>query len=242
MRNPWSHRACVAAVAALVLSGSVGSSAQSTWLTQTTPHFEIFYERQWADRIDRVAVEAEQAYSRIAADLRVELPARVPLIVVSGERDLPKSRAAATALVLESGAPARDHLLVALNPSEQRQASLTHELTHHFTWELTPPDREAVPAWLHEGLSEYERVRWTGSTSPARTYSSVPAISQIANSDRDSSRRVFEFIADEYGTDGIRRYLTTLKNATTTGSALEETFGFSQDEFDRAFQQYLRAH
>src|SRR5262245_41750658 len=240
MRNLWSQHICVAVAA--VLGSSVGSSAQSTWLTQTTPHFEIFYERQWADRIDRVAVEAEQAYSRIAADLRVELPARVPLIVVSGQRDLPKSRAAATALVLESGAPARDHLLVALNPSEQRQASLTHELTHHFTWELTPPDREAVPAWLHEGLSEYERVRWTGSTSPARTYSSVPAISQIANSDRDSSRRVFEFIADEYGTDGIRRYLTTLKNATTTGSALEETFGFSQDEFDRAFQQYLRAH
>jgi hypothetical protein len=241
MRNLWSQCACVA-VAALVPGGSVGSAAQSTWLTQTTPHFEIFYERQWADRIDRVAVEAELAYSRIATDLRFDLPARVPLIVVPSERDLPKSRAAATALVVESGAPARDHLLLALDPSEQRQASLSHELTHHFTWELTPSDREAIPAWLDEGLSEYERVRWTGSPSPARTYSSVPAISQIASSDRDSSRRVFEFIADEYGTDGIRRYLTTLKHATTSGSALQETFGFSQDEFERAFQQYLRAH
>ena len=68
MRNLWSQSTCVA-IAALVLGSSVGSSAQSTWLTETTTHFEIFYERQWADRIDRVATEAEQAYSRIAADL-----------------------------------------------------------------------------------------------------------------------------------------------------------------------------
>src|SRR5215510_3977518 len=125
-------------LAAFILCGVTHLTAQSTWQTRTTNHFEIYYERQSADRVDGVTAEAERAYSRISGDLRFDLPARVPLIVVPSESDLPKNREAATALVRESGAPDRDHLVLALEPAASRQAMLTHELTHHFTWELTP--------------------------------------------------------------------------------------------------------
>jgi len=241
--RPLLIRCRLAIVAALLLCAALRIPAQSTWQTIATNHFEIYYERQSADRVDRVASEAEQAYSRISSDLRFDLAAKVPLIVVPSESDLPTSRAAAAALVDESGAPLRDHLVVALEPTERRQGSLTHELTHHFTWELTPPDRGIVPAWFDEGLSEYERVRWTSALSgTVRTFASAPSIAQISSSDRDLSRRVFEFIGDEFGIEGIRRYLTTLKSSTSSNAALQEAFGLSSGEFDRAFQRYLSAH
>jgi hypothetical protein len=79
-------------------------------------------------------------------------------------------------------------------------------------------------------------------SAPLQTISSVPPIAQLSSSDRDLSRRVFEFIGDEFGIEGIRRYLTTLKSSTSSNAALQEAFGLSSGEFDRAFQRYLSAH
>jgi hypothetical protein len=239
------RRILVFATVVVMLLGSTrhGVSAQSaTWQTLTTDHFEIYYERQLGDRVDGVAFEAERAYRRIAADLRYDLTARVPLILLSSVRELPANRAAATDIVLRSGAPNRDHLVLSAEPVEQREGTLTHELTHHFEFEMIPQSPR-LPPWVYEGLSEYERHRWTPSgPSIVQASSLVPSVSRLTSSDRDWSRAVFDFIADEFGADGIRRYLSALKDETASNrDAIQEVFGFTSSRFDREFERYVKA-
>lgn len=212
------------------------TNAQAAWQISTTPHFDCYFEPQSQDRINRVLFEAERAYARISLDLRHDLSEKVPVIVVSG--DLPTSREAAFDLVRLSGAPMRDHLVLSTETDDQIEASLMHELTHQFEVELMPtPFR--VPPWVLEGLAEFERARWMPS-QPARASVIVP-LSQLTSADRDAARAVMSFVADEFGTDGIRRLLSVLRD-TASEAAVEEAFGLSLDEFENRFEAYMKTY
>jgi hypothetical protein len=232
----------VIAIVVLVLAGSMprDAIAQSVWQTVTTDHFEIYYERQVVDHLDRVVVEAERAYARLSMDFRYDLAEKVPLILLGTSRELPANRAEATDIVVRSGAPARDHLLLSVEPADQREAALTHELTHHFEFQIVPESPQ-LPSWLYEGLSEYQRTRWIPSgPSAARRSAIVPPVSQLTRADREWGRVVFEFIGDEFGVEGIRRYLSALRGATTNDGAIREVFGLTSNEFDRDFERYVK--
>ena len=229
-------------IASLVLVGNPRHiSGQTGWQTRITDHFEIYYERQLTSQVDRVATEAERAYGRISADLQYDLPERVPLLLLS---ELPDSEASRSNTIRSSGAPPRDHLLLRVGPADQREGTLTHELTHLFEFEIIARS-PWLPAWVYEGLAEYERLRWTARTAPAALVTSastvVPAIDRLTASDRNWGRMVFAFIADEFGTQGIRRYLMVLKRVDAGGDAIQQAFGLSSNKFDRAFERYVKA-
>jgi hypothetical protein len=212
------------------------TNAQQAWQISTTPHFDCYYEPQSQDRISRVLFEAERAYARISLDLRHDLSQKVPVIVVSG--DVPRSREAAFELVSRSGAPLRDHLVLSTETDDQIEATLMHELTHQFELELVP-NLLRVPQWMLEGLAEFERGRWMRS-EPARAAVIVP-LAQLTGDNREGARAVLSFIADEFGTDGIRRLLSTLRD-TPSEAALEGAFGLNLDEFQNRFESYVKAH
>ena len=212
------------------------ANAQQAWQITTTPHFDCYFEPQSQDRINRVLFEAERAYARISLDLRHDLSQKVPLIVVTG--DVPTNRDAAFDLVTRSGAPSRDHLVLSIETDDQIEAILLHELTHQFEAELMP-SLFRVPPWVLEGLAEFERGRWMRS-EPARAAVIVP-LAQLTGDNREGARAVLSFIADEFGTDGIRRLLSTLRD-TPSEAALERAFGLKLDEFQNRFENYMKAY
>ena len=69
-----------------------------------------------------------------------------------------------------------------------------------------------VPAWVHEGLSDHETGTWASSElltlRDAAAAGVIPAVASLADSDRLWGHAVFDFVAAEYGTQGVRRYLT----------------------------------
>ena len=103
------------------------------WHVRSTNHFEIYYTA--ATDLDSIVREAERAYLRVSLDMRREISGRVPLILVPTTRDLPHSEREAGVIVRASGAPARDHLLLPIEPRAGREKMLTHELTHVFEFE-----------------------------------------------------------------------------------------------------------
>src|SRR5439155_3501998 len=107
------------------LAGNHGASPAS-WMVRATDHFDIYYERRHERALDEIAREAERAYARVGFDLKHELAARVPLILVQTDRELPQDRRQAGELVRASGAPDRDHVLLALEPSDGRAVLLVH--------------------------------------------------------------------------------------------------------------------
>ncbi len=224
-------------------SGNHGVMA-APWMVHATDHFDIYYERQHARALGEIARDVERAYARVSFDLRHELAVRMPLIVVDTDREMPQDRTQARELVRVSGAPDRDHLLLAVEPSNSRFASLVHELTHQFAFELIPLS-SGVPAWVHEALSDHEAGTWTPpdlvQLREAAARGAVPAIAGGAPLDRLWGRAAFDFVAAEYGTLGIRRYLVALRNSSSPSDAAFTAFGLAAGDFDRAFQTYVRS-
>ena len=215
------------------------------WDIQPTDHFDIYYQSPQRSQVDAVAREAERAYARISYVLRHELAEKMPLILVREDRDLPRNQEQARALVTASRAPDRDHLLLSAETFEQRpRSALAHELTHQFLFELLPQaDRDAP--WVAEALADHHGGLWDsselGKVHEALVRGSVPAVEHLAASDRHWGHAVFDFVAAEYGAQGIRDYLAALRDRPTVRSdAIHVAFGLSTDHFNAAFQRYVR--
>ena len=107
--------------------------ATAIWRVRATTHFDIYYGQ--ARDLDSIAREAERAYARVSRDLRRQVSAQVPLILLPTSRDLPQTAQEAAVIVRASGAPDRDHLLLPVEPRNGRENVLAHELTHIFEFD-----------------------------------------------------------------------------------------------------------
>jgi hypothetical protein len=241
----------ISALAVLILySASPGDALaqngrEQWWAVQPTDHFDIHYQSQQRSHVDAVAREAERAYARISYALRHELAAKMPLILVGEDRDLPRNEGQARALVTASRASQRDHLFLSAETFEKRPGSvLAHELTHQFLFELLPQaDRDAP--WVSEALADHHGGLWDSSelvkVRDAMVHGSVPAVEDLTASDRHWGHAVFDFVAAEYGAQGIRQYLAALRAGLPVRSdAIRLAFGVSPHDFNAAFQGYLR--
>ena len=228
-------------------------SRGADWHTYATDHFEIYFTPNLNAPLDRVAREAERAYGRVSTDLQHHLPSRVTLILFGTNRDMTVSDGAAAEIVRASGAPARDHLLLALEPAGAREGALAHELTHHFEFDMLPRSvLNGSPHWVREGLPEFERGEWVaGDLERLRELVRTNAVPRVSGLDHASfadrlndsiGHAAFEFIDARWGKDGVRRFLAALAGST---ASLERVylaaFGLAPDDFDRGFTEYLRA-
>lgn len=218
---------------------------EQRWDIQAADHFDIYYQSQQRSRVEAVAREAERAYARISYALRHELGAKMPLILVGEDRDLPRNEEQARALVTASRAPERDHLFLSAETFEKRPGSvLAHELTHQFLFELLPEaDRDAP--WVSEALADHHGGLWDSSelvkVRDAMVQGGVPAVEDLTASDRHWGHAIFDFVAAEYGAQGIRQYLAALRGGLPVRSdAIRLAFGVSAHDFNAAFQRYLR--
>jgi hypothetical protein len=219
------------------------SVPSNPWTIHPTDHFDIYYRQEQASRLSEVAREAERAYLRVSVDLQHTLAKKVPLILLQMNRDLPKNSWQAHAVIRASGAPdGVDHVLLSL---ESFSARVTHELTHEFEFDMLPrPCR--VPPWVLEGLADHENGSWISSdrsTVRASVAAGViPAVANLADGDRLWGHAVFDFVASEYGTQGLRQFLMAQCDRPAGGAdAGRVALDLSSKEFDRAFVRYVRA-
>ena len=217
------------------------------WQVYTTDHFEIFFRAGSNIEPQRVEREAERAYRRLSSDLRHDLSIMPNLVLfaTSAERD----RAAAS-----GGLPgAQSRTLLAMDrPDDRFQADVVHEVTHWFEFDILPAAAlNAGPAWIREGLAEHEGEVWRdGDEDLLRGLvrsNSVPALTTF--DDRPPQpmsyslgHAAFDFIAARWSMDGVRQMLFSMRQRQTADRAglYYAAFGISAEEFDQAFERYLR--
>ena len=110
--------------------------AQATWRLRTTTHFDIYYPHTLD--VGSIPRDSERAYADVSRQLRQHVSGKVPLILLPRTADLPRTEHQAAVIVRASGAPARDHLLLGVQPRDGRASRLAHELTHIFEFEGYP--------------------------------------------------------------------------------------------------------
>jgi hypothetical protein len=230
------------------------------WKIYQTDHFEIYYYTELEKHLERIASYAESAYQQVSADLRHDLSSKVPMVLFKTHSEfeqqnvLPGQAQEGVGAFVESF---RGRMLLPIDaPPDRLYGLIVHELTHSFENDIIPVPliRNTVPLWVHEGLSDYERGDWVPgdlmTVRDAAIADIVPKMSKMQGyGDSGNVRLVynlghalFEFVEARFGKDGIRNFLFALRKSVIGGGedAYEEAFRMKPEEFDQAFDRYLK--
>jgi len=230
------------------------------WYIYTTDHFEIFYYPALQQHLERIAAYAESAYQQISADLKHDLPYKVPMILFKTHSEFEQQNVAPGGAQEGVGAfaePMQHRMLLPIDdPPDQLYGLITHELTHQFEFDIIPTTliRRSVPLWVNEGLSDYERGQWSSSdlmqVRDAAIADIVPKMSEMEGYGNSGNvllvynlgHAVFEFIEAKFGKEGVRQFLFSLRKSVIGGGedAYEEALRMKKEEFDEAFDRYLK--
>jgi hypothetical protein len=137
-------------------------------------------------------------------------------------------------------------------PDDRFRADIAHEVTHAFEFDILPSAvLNSAPAWIAEGLAEHEGEAWArGDDALLRALVRTDTVPALSAFESTTERRLsyclghaaFDFIANRWGMDGIRRLLFTLRQrqAADRAGLYLAAFGIPAEEFDQAFERYLR--
>src|SRR4051794_32088813 len=231
------------------------------WHIYTTDHFEIYYYPSLESHLERIAGYAESAYQQISADLKHDLSFKVQLILFKTHSEFEQENIDPGAAQEGVGAfaePGQKRMVAPIDdPPDRLYGLIVHELTHQFEFDIIPQSliRRNVPLWVNEGLSEYERGQWNPvdlmAVCDAAIADIVPKMSETEAYGNTNNARlvpynlghaVFEFIEAKYGKEGVRQFIFALRKSAIGGGddAYEEGLRLKKDEFDQAFERYLK--
>jgi hypothetical protein len=231
------------------------------WQIYTTDHFEIYYYPDIERHLERVAGYAESAYQQVSSDLHHDLSTKVPLVLFKTHSEFEQQNVIPGAVqegVAAFAEPYRGRILLPIDdPPDRLYGLIVHELTHQFEFDMIPQGliRRSVPLWVNEGLSEYQRGDWVPldlmQVRDAAVADVVPKMSQVYDYGGGGPGRfipynlghaVFEFIEARWGKEGLRSFIFALRKSVIGGGegAYEEAFRLTAEEFDQAFDRYLK--
>lgn len=136
--------------------------------------------------------------------------------------------------------------------------TLWHEYTHVITLQMTD---YRIPRWFSEGLSVYEerlaRPGWGGGWNPSvlrahaegRWFKMAELDAGFVRPRRADdvslayfqASQVVEFVVERYGFDAILKMLALYRDKARTPDVLRQTLKLGEEEFDRAFMEYVGA-
>jgi len=230
------------------------------WQVYETDHFLIYYYPEIKHQLERIAGYAESAYQHVSSDLRHDLRDRIPLILFKTHSEFEQQNVApgqvqeGVAAFAESD---RRRMLMPIDrPPDLLYGLIVHELTHIFDYDFIPQGliRRSVPLWMNEGLADYEAGQWEPldlmMIRDAAVADIVPKMTRLQGYGEAGNPRmiynlghaVFEFIEARFGKEGVRQFLLALRKAVIGSGedAYEEAFQMKPDEFDQAFERYLK--
>jgi len=229
------------------------------WHIYVTDHFEMFYYPEIEPHLERVASYAESAYQKISADLKHDLPFKVPMILFKTSSEFQQQNVAPGEIpegVLAFAEPGRHRMVLPIDePPDQLYRLITHELTHVFAFDVIPRSltRAGIPLWVDEGLANYMAGYWNPLdlmlVRDAAITDNVPKMSEtdyqamVSRLPYTLGHAAFEFIESKWGKEGLRQFLFSLRKSVIGGgeSAYEEALRLKPEEFDEQFDAYLKA-
>ncbi|MBM3771756.1 MAG: hypothetical protein FJW27_10850 [Acidimicrobiia bacterium] len=230
------------------------------WHIYTTDHFEIYYYPELEKHLERVAGYAESAYEQVSSDLKHDLSFKVPMVLFKTHSEFEQQNVIPGAAQEGVGAfaePFRNRMLLPIDdPPDRLYGLIAHELTHIFEFDIIPQSliRQSVPLWVNEGLSDYMRGAWTpldlAMIRDAAVADIVPKMTKVQGYVPGGNVRlvynlghaIFEFIEARWGKEGIRQFMFALRKSVIGGGedAYQEAFQMTPDEFDQAFERYIK--
>ncbi len=232
-----------------------------SWRVYRSPHFEVYYYPEFEQHLARVVSYAESSYQKVSSALKHEIDEPIPIILYKTHSEFEQTNLFPDFVpegVAAFAEPVRGRMVLPIDwPPDKLQGLITHELTHVFEFAIIPRNlvQRQVPLWVDEGLADYMRATWNPldlmSVRDAAITDQIPRMSRANDLAQSSNPRLvynlghaaFEFIEARYGQEGIRQFLYTFRKNIVGGGLddiYHQAFRATPDEFDRAFDKWLK--
>jgi hypothetical protein len=229
------------------------------WHIYKTDHFEIYYYPELEQHLERIAAYAESAYQHISAELKHDLPGKVPMVLFKTQSEFQVQNIIPGEMpegVLAFAEPERNRMVLPIDePPDRLYHLIVHELTHVFEFDVIPRGLGLLtnlPLWMDEGLANYMTGTWHPidlmQIRDAALTDNVPRMSQMESQPLSGrlpyslGHATFEFIESKWGKEGLRSFLFSLRKSVIGGgtSAYEEALKLEAEDFDEQFDRYLK--
>jgi hypothetical protein len=229
------------------------------WLTYQTPHFKISYYDRVEPKLEKIASYAESSYDELARKLNFQILEPVPMIVYATHAEFEQTNIIVGFIPEGVGAfasPVRNRMVLPVDlPDRELQALIQHELTHIFQYEILFQGRRgralfaAPPQWFMEGGASYfaddEDSRDEMYLRDAVLSDIVPSVAAPVGGffSYRYGHKVFEFIEERWGEDGVRDFVFGFRGGFGGGAprVIEKVFNMDVEQFDSEFRGWLRA-
>jgi Tol biopolymer transport system component len=233
---------------------------QFEWKVYESPHFDVHYYDAEEPFLEDVVSYAESAYLKLSKAFDHELRWRIPLIMYKTHAEFQQTNIQMREIgegTLAFAEPAQNRMVLPIDvPPDFLYALITHELTHIFQFSflfegnLGRVLRSNPPAWFMEGLASYMADDESNIDKmvirDAVVNNVLPPVQALEFSSFFAYRfghAIFDFIEQEHGQEGLRNFIFEYRKvllANNIPKAVEESFGYDIDEFNRRFNRYLR--
>jgi hypothetical protein len=227
------------------------------WHLYDTPHFRISYYDRVEPKLETIASFAESSYDELARRFNFQILEQIPMIVYATHAEFEQNNIIVGFIPEGVGAFAssvRNRMVLPVDlPDRELQALIQHELTHIFEYEILFQGRRgralyaSPPQWFMEGLASY---MGDDETSLDEMYMRDAVLSDIVPSIARPpggflayrfGHKVFEYIEDEYGEDGVRDFVFAFRGGMGNPTrVLQKSFNVNVEEFDAEFRKWLR--
>jgi len=230
-----------------------------SWQVYQSPHFRVYYYPEFEQHLSRLVSYLESAYQHVSSELKHEITFAIPVIFYKTHSEFEETNLYPEFIpegVAAFAEPVRNRMVMPIDEAPAKmQGLITHELTHVFEFDLVPRSLigRSAPLWVDEGLADYMRGVWDPldlmMIRDAAVTDNIPKLSKAqfaAFSGRlvyNMGHAAFEFIEDRYGKEGIRQFMYTLRKGVLGAGfndVYQQAFRISPDDFDRAFDKWMK--
>ncbi len=225
------------------------------------PHFDIMYYLEEESHLDEVVAYSEEAYQRLRRLLNHDLSKRTPIIYYQTHAEFEQTHIFPYFLpegVAAFAEPTVNRLVLPVDdPPDELLKLLVHEITHIFEYDffyggnVSRNLRMSPPTWVMEGLAEHAADNLTSLDEmmlrDVVLMDQIPTINQMTyNSnyfvDYVLGQVVFDYIAEEYGEDGVRIFMSEIRRdlGQDIDRDIERAFNVNAAEFNEQFRDHLR--
>jgi len=230
---------------------------QFKWYTYDTPHFRISYYDRVEPSLERIASFAESAYDDLARALNFQVLDQIPMIAYATHGEFEQTNLMPGFVPEGVGAfatPVRNRMVLPVDLDDRKlQQLIQHELTHIFQYEILFQGRRGravyarPPLWFMEGMASYmgddEDTLDEMYVRDAVLSDMVPPITQLPRGflAYRFGHKVFEFIEEEWGDDGVRDFIFAFRGVMGGGLArpIGKVFNMEVEEFDGMWKAWL---
>ncbi len=228
------------------------------WYAYDTPHFKISFYDRVEPSLEKIASFSESAYDELARKLNFQVLEQIPMITYATHGEFEQTNLMPGFVPEGVGAFAtsvRNRMVLPVDlPDRELQKLIQHELTHIFQYEILFQGRRGravyarPPQWFMEGMASYYAADEDSLDEmyvrDAVLSDMVPPITQLPSGflAYRFGHKVFEFIEEEWGEDGVRDFVFAFRGVVGGGMArpIEKVFNMDLEEFDIRWNAWLR--